>query len=97
MLFAQFSFQTIKRSDNAFPGFDFDEHDMLIAGDSLGNDKKCFLSSSGSYNQIHFMMTCFVSRIDDFRAIINTFSFKVLMFSTRRLTFCLSPAVTTMW
>ena len=54
-------FQVIKSSDDALFGLVFDKEDVLIAGDALGDDKKRFLSTSGSHNQIHFMVPDFFS------------------------------------
>lgn len=69
---------------------------MLIAGDSLRDDQKRFPPPSGTYHQVHFMMTGFLSCVDVFRTIVDTFSLKNLMFTTRMQVFRLSSSVTPM-
>lgn len=67
----------------SFLGFVFDEDDMLKASCSFSEDKKRLFSTSGSNDQIHFMMPRFCSVIDLSRAVFNTLSFKLLVFTGR--------------
>lgn len=49
-IFTRFSFLAIDCSDDASLSLVYDEYDMLIAGNTLCDDRKRFLSFSATYN-----------------------------------------------